>query len=357
MDKNKLENINKKIDKLKVLGYDEAEVLSDSSFIKIVRGEYRLNNNKSFNREIIVSGRDSNDAVCVFAIDKDDNVLIVIQPRVAIDNINKINVEIPAGYVDNNESLEHAALRELREETGYVTDNLMYIDSYYPSVGASTQKIHIYMALDCEKKYKQKLDKDEFVEYEVISLEEFDYLLNNNYILDVNAKFAYYRVLDYLTEYKLKKIVSKLISDNKTISTMESCTGGFIASNITNIEDSSKILKYSAVTYSNEYKIKMGVDSEVIDKYSVYSKECAEDMAYNISNYANSSYGVGVTGTLKKYDDNNITKDNDIVYICIYDKDNNKYYDYKYRVYSNKRINNKKFILNHILNDLNKIIY
>ena len=72
----------------------------------------------------------------------------------------------------------------------------------------------------------------------------------------------------------MKKVVDKLIKLNKTVSTMESCTGGFIASSITDIEGASDILKFSAVTYSNEYKIKMGVSKEIIDKYSVYSISC-----------------------------------------------------------------------------------
>ena len=73
-----------------------------------------------------------------------------------------------------------------------------------------------------------------------------------------------------------KSIVEKLGVLNKTIATMESCTGGAVASEITNCPGASEVLKFSAVTYSNEYKIKMGVNADVIEKYSVYSMETAE---------------------------------------------------------------------------------
>ena len=73
----------------------------------------------------------------------------------------------------------------------------------------------------------------------------------------------------------MREVVEKLIEQGKTISTMESCTGGGVADSITSIEGASEILKFSAVTYSNEFKIKMGVSSDVIDKYSVYSIETA----------------------------------------------------------------------------------
>ena len=77
----------------------------------------------------------------------------------------------------------------------------------------------------------------------------------------------------------MKEVVQKLILLNKTVSTMESCTGGYIANSITNVEGSSNIFKFGAVTYSNEYKIKMGVSAYVIDKYSVYSIETSNEMS------------------------------------------------------------------------------
>ena len=143
----------------------------------------------------------------------------------------------------------------------------------------------------------------------------------------------------------IKNIVKRLIKYNKTISTMESCTGGFIVSSITNIEGASSILKYSAVTYSNEFKIKMGVDSKVIDKYSVYSMETAREMSKKISCYTNSNYGVGVTGKLCRVDNNNLFGEDNLVFISIYDKDNNKYYCDKLYVTGRNRKESKKQVL------------
>ena len=102
----------------------------------------------------------------------------------------------------------------------------------------------------------------------------------------------------------MKSLVKYLIENNKKISTMESCTGGEIASTITNIEGASNVFEFSAVTYSNEYKIKMGVNKEVINKYSVYSIETANEMSKTISKYTNANYSIGVTGQLKRKDPN-----------------------------------------------------
>jgi len=110
-------------------------------------------------------------------------------------------------------------------------------------------------------------------------------------------------------------IIHILQLKEKSVATMESCTGGSIASEITNHNGASEILKFSAVTYSNEYKIKMGVNPSVIDKYSVYSIETAEEMSKNISKFANSDFGIGITGKLNNPDPKNPSGEDDKVFI------------------------------------------
>lgn len=154
----------------------------------------------------------------------------------------------------------------------------------------------------------------------------------------------------------MKEIVEKLIETNKTISTMESCTGGALANEITNVEGSSEVFKFGAVTYSNEFKIKMGVDEKVIDKYSVYSKETSISMAKTISSYTNSNYGIGITGKLNRVDKNNLFGEDNIVYICIYEKENNKINTYNMKVTKSSRKENKEEVLNLVKEKLLELI-
>ena len=154
----------------------------------------------------------------------------------------------------------------------------------------------------------------------------------------------------------VKDIVNKLIKLNKSISTMESCTGGCIANAITNIEGSSEVFKFGAVTYSNQYKIKMGVNSDNIDKYTVYSIEVANDMSNTISNYTDSNYGIGITGKLNRVDVNNPYGKDNVVYISIYDRDNDKYYEYSIEVLEDSRDKNKNKVLELVIDKLNSII-
>lgn len=146
----------------------------------------------------------------------------------------------------------------------------------------------------------------------------------------------------------MKNVVKLLIKLNKTVSTMESCTGGCLANEITNVSGASDIFKFGAVTYANEFKIKMGVDSRIIDKYSVYSMETAVDMAKKITFFTLSDYGIGVTGKLKRKDKNNLCSSDNLVFISIYDKKLDKSYNYSYEVVKSTRASNKKDLVKFI---------
>ena len=154
----------------------------------------------------------------------------------------------------------------------------------------------------------------------------------------------------------MQEVINVLTKLNKTIATMESCTGGGVVNALTNIEGASEILKFSAVTYSNEYKIKMGVSSETIDKYSVYSVEVAREMALNISKFAESNYGIGITGKLNRVDKNNPYGSDNITFVCVYDKDNDEYVEFIIEATKSSRALNKELIINEIVDKLVEVI-
>ena len=151
-------------------------------------------------------------------------------------------------------------------------------------------------------------------------------------------------------------VVKILTQRKETIATMESCSGGAIVNSITNIPGASEVLKFSAVTYANEFKIKMGVLKETIDKYSVYSMEVAKNMSLKITEFANSNYGIGITGKINRKDPyNDQGKDNEI-FISIYDKDKAKYITFKLIALSADREKNKEYIVEEIVKKILAIL-
>ena len=76
-----------------------------------------------------------------------------------------------------------------------------------------------------------------------------------------------------------KKFIKKCILKNLTISTVESCTGGMLASSIVHNSGSSKIFEQGLITYSNLSKNKeLKVSIEIIKKYGAVSDIVAEKM-------------------------------------------------------------------------------
>jgi len=85
----------------------------------------------------------------------------------------------------------------------------------------------------------------------------------------------------------LNKIYLKLIEKNYKIATAESCTGGLIGHNLTNISGSSNYFDRGIISYSNESKIELlDVPKNLIDKYSAVSEEVAVAMAEGGNSYA-----------------------------------------------------------------------
>ncbi len=144
----------------------------------------------------------------------------------------------------------------------------------------------------------------------------------------------------------IEKLVKTLIRKNLSIATMESCTGGGLANEITNVAGASEVFKFGATTYSNEFKIKMGVAKDVIDEYSVYSAQTAQEMSLNISNFTGADFGVGITGKLKRFDPQNNAGENDVVFVCVYNRNEQKFYHQTVKVSHESREENKQEVIN-----------
>jgi nicotinamide-nucleotide amidase len=81
-----------------------------------------------------------------------------------------------------------------------------------------------------------------------------------------------------------------------TLSTMESCTGGFLANSITDVAGSSAYYRGGVVAYTNQLKIASGVPAATIEKHGAISAETAEAMARIIRSSLGADFGIGITG-------------------------------------------------------------
>jgi nicotinamide-nucleotide amidase len=88
-----------------------------------------------------------------------------------------------------------------------------------------------------------------------------------------------------------------LLAAGATLAVAESCTGGIIASRITDVPGSSRYFQAGYVTYSNQAKQDiLRVPAEVLEKYGAVSEECARAMAVGARERAGVDYAAAVTG-------------------------------------------------------------
>lgn len=125
----------------------------------------------------------------VIALTPDHQVITAYQYRPGPE---KMMYEIAGGAVNADEDYQVGAMRELKEETGYVSTNVSYLGDVYKDA-YNNGTWHYYLALDCQPHTAgQQLDDKEFVEMRRISIAEF---LNNakmGNMTDVEAVFLAY---------------------------------------------------------------------------------------------------------------------------------------------------------------------
>ena len=122
-----------------------------------------------------------------------------------------------------------------------------------------------------------------------------------------------------------EQIISKLVENNITISTAESCTGGSLGKIITSISGVSSIYGYGFITYANEAKEKiLGVKHETLESYGAVSPETALEMAIGARKVSGSDIAVSVTG-IAGPGGGTPEKPVGLVYIAIADKNGAEY--------------------------------
>ena len=164
-----------------------SELIFDGKVLHLYRDEINLpDGGKSFREYCKHNG-----AVCVVPLTREGEVICIRQYRYALD---RVTLEIPAGKFDYiGEDHREAALRELREETGYTTETLTDIGPLATSPALLTEIIYCYLAEDlipgdCDP------DPDEFLEMVKIPLEELVNMILTGEVQDAKTQAAVLKV-------------------------------------------------------------------------------------------------------------------------------------------------------------------
>ena len=146
-------------------------------------------------REHVLAGH----AAIIMPILDNGNLIMIKEPRTPIG----INVlAFPAGMIEEGETPEEGAIRELEEETGYKANYIKKLREVYPAIGYSNEKTIIFLAKDLVKT-KRHLDKTEDIEVVEIPLQEAKNMLDNGEIKTSSETVA---LLHYIMYENKKQI-------------------------------------------------------------------------------------------------------------------------------------------------------
>ena len=117
--------------------------------------------------------------VNVIPLTADEEVVLIEQYR---HGINEIALEIPGGLVDDGETPEEAAVRELAEETGYVPQKIVLLGKSHPNPAIQNNWVYHYLAMGCELKQAVSFDGNESIAVGLVPLAEIAPLISEGMI-------------------------------------------------------------------------------------------------------------------------------------------------------------------------------
>jgi ADP-ribose pyrophosphatase len=186
--------------------YIRLEDLNKGQFVTNERYICTLNNGKDIIREKIQKAKKDGSAVIVIPVTKNNEVIVTVEPRVFTEKT--VGVGFPAGYIEDDEKPEVAALRELQEEIGVIPKKLIKLASFYQDEGISAAKNIAYIALECVEGYEKNPDEGEFVEYfkcsfqDVLELQQEGYIEGSNSVIAIEKAKPYFTKSGKIRKYK-----------------------------------------------------------------------------------------------------------------------------------------------------------
>ena len=140
---------------------------------------------------------ESPDWVDIIALTKEKAIVLIEQFR---HGTQEITLEIPGGMVDEGEQAEKTVRRELLEETGYSSNEFIFLGKSRPNPAIQTNWIYHYLALNCKKTEETAFDEHESVITKLVPLAEIDNLIKGGEITHSLAISGFH----YLSMKKIK---------------------------------------------------------------------------------------------------------------------------------------------------------
>jgi ADP-ribose pyrophosphatase len=160
----------------------ETEQVIDGKFIRMHTDRVRLPDGSESHREYILHPG----AVVIAAFIDDQTLVFEHQFRYAL---GKHFIELPAGKIDSGEDQHETAKRELREETGFVSDDWQHVLTMHPTIGYANEHIELFVAKNV-RQIGHQLDEGEFLDVFTMSFDDALACIGRGEITDTKTAYA-----------------------------------------------------------------------------------------------------------------------------------------------------------------------
>ena len=159
----------------------KSEKIYEGAIINLRRDKVTVQGGTSY-REII----EHNGGAVIAALTEDKKLVMVRQYRKPAD---KVMLEVPAGKIDPGEKPLDAAVRELKEETGYTAAKVEFLTQFYPSVGYSEEVLYLYLCTGLTPG-ETNFDENEAIDIEEVELDRLFKMAMSGEIDDAKTLIA-----------------------------------------------------------------------------------------------------------------------------------------------------------------------
>ena len=159
----------------------KSEKIYEGTIINLRRDKVTVQGGTSY-REII----EHNGGAVIAALTEDKKLVMVRQYRKPAD---KVMLEVPAGKIDPGEKPLDAAVRELKEETGYTAAKVEFLTQFYPSVGYSEEVLYLYLCTGLTPG-ETNFDENEAIDIEEVELDRLFKMAMSGEIDDAKTLIA-----------------------------------------------------------------------------------------------------------------------------------------------------------------------
>jgi len=171
----------------------ESELVFDHRWYKVCRETVEIHSGQTVDDYLMGV---FNDIVLIVAVTRDERIVLVRQYK---HGAGKILLEVPAGYIDDNENPLRAAKRELLEETGFVSSRWKKIGILYSNpTKIRGGRIYLFLARNIERASEQNQDVTENIEISLCSKERTTKLIAENKIKVAGSIAGLLLALDFL---------------------------------------------------------------------------------------------------------------------------------------------------------------